>query len=164
SGSLTFEQEPLNLIGPDRSLLINSILHIAHEVGMTELMSTRRGLVLGTPAIMDEHSLIALGKMLLNRSISAPAINHKVRGLRRLPHPFPPPFSCDPRARFIGADPWSLHDFVLDYLDDSFGLAEHECQFVGNGPLRDAKPKHIMGDLAEPPIGKGMFNIEIGDQ
>ena len=53
---------------------------------------------------------------------------------------------------------------LFDRLDNPFGLSLHVRQFVGNGPLRDGKPKQVMGDLAEPLIGKGMFDIEIGDQ
>jgi hypothetical protein len=39
SGSLTFEQETLNSIGECRALFIYSILQIAYQMGMTELMS-----------------------------------------------------------------------------------------------------------------------------
>src|SRR5712692_6159724 len=127
-------------------------------------MVCSRCVVLGAPAIMADHALIAFGKMLFDHGIPASMVNHKIGGQRRLPHPFPELFSCDPSSGFIRSDPWGLHDFVFNRLDDPFGLSLHVRQLVGNGPLRDGKPKQVMGNLAQPLIGKSMFDIEIGDQ
>ena len=115
---------------------------------MTKLMSTRRRLVLGAPAIVADHAMIAFGKMLLHHGIPAPMVNHKVGGQRRLPHPLPGLFPCDPGSGFIRSDPGCMHDVVFDGLNDPFGLSLHVRQFVGNGSLRDGKSKQVMGDLA----------------
>ncbi len=131
---------------------------------MTELMVSRLRVILGAPAIMADHALIVFGKMLSDHSIPAPMVNHKVRGKRRLPHPLPEGFPCDPCACFIRSNPGRIHDVLFDRLDDSFGLPLHVRQFVGNGPLRDGKPEQIRGDLRQSLIGKAVFHIEIGDQ
>jgi len=100
-GALTFAQESLDLIGPHRALGINRLLEIPHKMGMTELVGSRLRTILSAPAIMDEHSLITLRKMLLNGCISAPTVNGVRGGLRRLPDPLPELFPPDMCSGFI---------------------------------------------------------------
>src|SRR5947209_6867004 len=64
AGPLGFKQEPLNPISKDGALFIHSILQMTYQMGMTELMGSGRGVVLGTPTIVDEHTVIVLGKLL----------------------------------------------------------------------------------------------------
>src|SRR5205809_4688896 len=103
-------------------------------------MVCSRRVVLGAPAIMADHPLIAFGKMLFDHGIPASMVNHKIGSKRRLPHPFPELFSCDPGSGFIRRYPLCLHDYVSNRLEDPFGLSLHMLHLVGTGPLRDANP------------------------
>src|ERR1051326_9265655 len=52
----------------------------------------------------------------------------------------------------------------FDPLDNPLGKALHVPQLVGHRSLGNGKPKHILGDLGQSPIGKAMFHIQVGDQ
>src|SRR5947207_15239123 len=101
ASTLGFLQELLNPIGKDRALFIHGILQITYQMGMTELMGSCRCVVLGTPAIMDEHALILLRKMLFDDGVSAPLIHHIIGSQRRLPDPLPERFPPNVGSRFI---------------------------------------------------------------
>src|SRR5271157_4291519 len=98
---LTTAQELLHFNSIHRLFFINGILQLSQQMSMTQLMRSCCCIVLRTPIIMTEHTLVVFREMLFDHHIPTRRLNHKIGRLRRLPDPLPKELTCYMGPSFI---------------------------------------------------------------
>ena len=98
-------QERLDACGERGARMIaHQVATASQEMGHARLMSRRRELAVGRPAIADQHAVVVGAEDRRRRRESAPGLNPVDRRLGRGEGPQPVELPVDFPARFIGGD------------------------------------------------------------